>query len=50
MMVEVGFCNGIENYLWYFIGKVLGELLLMLFDYLLLDVLLVIDELYVIIL
>lgn len=50
MMVEVGYCNGIENYFWYLIGKNVGELLLILFDYLLLDVLLVIDELYVIIL
>lgn len=47
MIFELGYCNGIENYLCYFFGWVFGELLLMFYDYLLVNLLLVIDELYV---
>lgn len=50
MMNELGYCLGIENYLCFFFGCGLGELLLMLFDYLFVDGLLVVDEFYVIIL
>lgn len=50
MFQQFGFCLGIENYLWYMDGCMLGELLYMLFDFFLDDFLLVIDELYVIVL
>lgn len=49
MLQEFGFCKGIENYLWYFLGVVFGDLLLMFVDYLLFDVLMLFDELYVLI-
>lgn len=50
MMNELGYCLGIENYLCFFFGCGFGELLLILFDYLLVDGLLVIDEFYVMVL
>lgn len=42
----MGLCNGIENYLCYFLGCVVGEKLLMMFDYFFEDFLLIIDESY----
>lgn len=50
MMMELGYCFGIENYLCYLLGWVLGELLLILLDYFFVDGLMFIDELYVIVL
>lgn len=50
MMNEFGYCLGIENYFCYFLGRKEGELFLILFDYMLVDGILVIDELYVIVL
>jgi excinuclease ABC subunit B len=47
MMVEVGFCNGIENYSRHLTGKGAGEPPPTLFDYLPPDALLVIDESHV---
>lgn len=50
MMIEFGYCLGIENYLCYLLGRILGDLFLILLDYLFDDVLMIIDELYVIVL
>ena len=47
MMVEVGFCSGIENYSRHLTGKAPGEPPPTLFDYLPADALLVIDESHV---
>ncbi|HBK46828.1 MAG TPA: excinuclease ABC subunit B [Xanthomonadaceae bacterium] len=47
MMVEVGYCNGIENYSRHLTGKGPGEPPPTLFDYLPADALLVIDESHV---
>ncbi len=47
MMVEVGFCNGIENYSRHLTGKAPGEPPPTLFDYLPADALLVCDESHV---
>lgn len=47
MMQELGYCIGIENYFCYFLGCGVGELFLMLFDYLFDNVFVVIDEFYV---
>lgn len=49
MLWEVGYCNGVENYFWYLVGRKVGELLECLIDYFLKDWLLVIDEFYVIV-
>lgn len=49
-MIEViGFCVGIENYFCYLIGCKFGELLFILFEYLFDNVLVFVDESYVII-
>ncbi len=47
MMVEVGYCNGIENYSRHLTGKLPGEPPPTLFDYLPPDALLVVDESHV---
>ncbi|TCT20961.1 excinuclease ABC subunit UvrB [Thermomonas haemolytica] len=47
MMVEVGYCNGIENYSRHLTGRAPGEPPPTLFDYLPADALLVIDESHV---
>jgi excinuclease ABC subunit B len=47
MMIELGYCNGIENYSRYLSGRALGESPPTLFDYLPKDGLLVIDESHV---
>ncbi len=47
MMVEVGFCSGIENYSRYLSGRAAGEPPPTLFDYLPADALLVVDESHV---
>ncbi len=47
MMVEVGYCSGIENYSRYLSGRAPGEAPPTLFDYLPPDALLVIDESHV---
>lgn len=47
MMLELGFCNGIENYSRYLSGRGKGEAPPTLFDYLPADALLVIDESHV---
>ena len=47
MMVEVGYCNGIENYSRHLTGKAAGEPPPTLFDYLPPDALLVVDESHV---
>jgi excinuclease ABC subunit B len=47
MMVELGYCNGIENYSRYLSGRQPGEPPPTLFDYLPADALLVIDESHV---
>lgn len=50
MIIEIGYCKGIENYLRYLVGKNLGDILDILFEYFLKDFLLFIDELYIIVL
>jgi excinuclease ABC subunit B len=47
MMIELGYCNGIENYSRYLSGRPVGESPPTLFDYLPKDGLLVIDESHV---
>ena len=47
MMVEVGYCSGIENYSRYLSGRGAGEPPPTLFDYLPVDALLVVDESHV---
>jgi excinuclease ABC subunit B len=47
MMIEVGYCNGIENYSRYLSGRPVGDAPPTLFDYLPKDGLLVIDESHV---
>lgn len=47
MMLELGYCNGIENYSRYLSGRAVGESPPTLFDYLPKDGLLVIDESHV---
>jgi excinuclease ABC subunit B len=47
MMIELGYCNGIENYSRYLSGRPVGEAPPTLFDYLPKDGLLVIDESHV---
>lgn len=50
MLEVIGFCVGIENYLCYLIGCKLGELFFILFEYLFDNVIVFVDESYVIIL
>lgn len=47
MMLELGYCNGIENYSRYLSGRAAGEAPPTLFDYLPPDALLIIDESHV---
>ncbi len=47
MMLELGYCSGIENYSRYLSGRMIGEAPPTLFDYLPADALLIIDESHV---